>query len=455
MDYTYDDLANLTGVYRKVSPADPNNRTDPNVIATTFTYDTTHIYDINSITDPMGNTTYFQYDPNGNVIQTTYPAVAVHGYAQPQTPIVGYTYNSHGQVDTMTAPDGIVTKYLYYSDANPSDPNCGKLWKTIADYNSVDGLNLTTEYAYDAYGNIREITRPQRRCGQVHLQRAQPADADRLAAGARDAVHLQPQQEGHEDRAGDRRAQPGQSFTYDILDHVKTSTDPAWLRDPLRLHERAKSPTSSPMPRTIAPTSVYNERGLLIQVSTPTMILPPMRTPPTATRTTSQDAKSNKTHYEYDKFGRLIRITYPDDSFEAFTYDKNSNVLSRTQRNGDTIRYEYDALKRLRVKSRPGEPNLVYTYDIAGRIYDVNDGGRNHRVLLRPHRPRGGCQRPRGPARQLRVRQPGSAHEADLSRQQLSSPTNTTPRASSAGSRMTAMTSWPSTATTTWAAGPC
>ncbi len=136
VDTRYDEHTNVIGVYRKTEPSDPNSASDPNVIATTFTYDTTHIYDINSITDPMGKTTYFEYDPNGNVIQITYPAVAVHGYGQPQTPVVHYTYNSHGQVDTLTSPDGIVTKYLYHSDANPNDPNCGKLWKTIVDCNA-------------------------------------------------------------------------------------------------------------------------------------------------------------------------------------------------------------------------------------------------------------------------------------------------------------------------------
>ncbi len=375
VDYTYDDLTNVTGAYRKASPGDPNSRSDPNVIATTFTYDATHIYDINSITDPLGNTTYFQYDPNGNVIQITYPAVPVHGYGQPQTPIVRYAYNGHGQVDTMTAPDGIVTKYLYYSDVNPSDPNCGKLWKTIADYNSVEGLNLTTEYAYDAYGNMCRVCDPN-------------GDVTRLTYNEINLLTRTVSPLGHvtlftynanKKITKTEREIPGpnqvSSFTYDILDHVKTATDPLGYVTHYS-YTKSEEPNAVTDAENHTTTSIYNERGLLVQAADAN------DDPTTYTYTTNgdandvTDAKSNRTHYEHDKFGRLVRITYPDESFEAFTYDKNSHLLSRTQRNGDIIRYEYDALKRLRVKGRPAEPNLVYTYDIAGRIYDVNDAGR-------------------------------------------------------------------------------
>ena len=32
-------------------------------------------------------------------------------------------------------------------------------------------------------------------------------------------------------------------------------------------------------------------------------------------------------------------------------------------------------MNRLTVKNRPGDPNITFLYDIAGRIYDVNDAG--------------------------------------------------------------------------------
>jgi RHS repeat-associated protein len=374
VDYRYADQARLIGVYRKTEPDDPNSAADPNVIATTFTYDATHVHDVNSITDPMGNTTYFEFDPNGNVIQITYPAVPVYGYAQPQTPIVHYTYNGHGQVDTMTSADGIVAKYLYYSDTNPSDPNCGKLWKTIVDYNAVEGLNITTEYAYDTYGNIRETKDPNGGVSEFTYNQLNLLTRTVSPLGHVTLFTYNPNKKVT--RIEREIPGPNQvtSFTYDLLDHLKTSTNPLGYVTHYG-YTKSEEPNIVTDAENHSTVSVFNERGLLTQV------FDANDDPTTYTYTANgdandvQDAKNNKTRYEYDKFGRLIRTTYADDSNEVFTYDKNSNVISRTKRNGDVINYEYDGLNRLRVKSRPGEPNIVYTYDIAGRVYDVNNAG--------------------------------------------------------------------------------
>jgi RHS repeat-associated protein len=374
MDYQYDDHTNVIGIYRKTEPDDPNSASDPNVIATTFTYDTTHIYDINSITDPMGNTTYFEFDPNGNVIQITYPAVPVYGYAQPQTPIVHYTYNGHGQVDTMTSADGIVTKYLYYSDAYPNDPNCGKLWKTIVDYNAVEGLNLATEYAYDVYGNIRKIKDPNGEETAYTYNQLNLLTRTVSPLGHVTVLAYNPNKKLT--RIEREIAGPNQvsSFTYDLLNHLKTSTDPL---DYMTHYGYTKNgePNIVTDAENHSITSVFNERALPVQLFDANDDPTTYTYTPNGDANDVQDAKNNKTRYEYDKFGRLLRTTYPDNSYETFTYDKNSSVTSRTKRNGDIINYEYDALRRLRVKTRPAEPNIVYTYDIAGRVYDVNDAG--------------------------------------------------------------------------------
>ena len=46
--------------------------------------------------------------------------------------------------------------------------------------------------------------------------------------------------------------------------------------------------------------------------------------------------------------------------------------ISKRNRAGQIINYEYDELNRLKSKTRPSEPNTVYRYDIAGRLYDVD-----------------------------------------------------------------------------------
>jgi RHS repeat-associated protein len=73
-------------------------------------------------------------------------------------------------------------------------------------------------------------------------------------------------------------------------------------------------------------------------------------------------------------FDRLLWIQYPNDTNEVFTYDKNSNVISKRNRKGETIYYEYDAIDRMTVKNRPSDPNICFTYDISGRVVEANDG---------------------------------------------------------------------------------
>ncbi len=47
------------------------------------------------------------------------------------------------------------------------------------------------------------------------------------------------------------------------------------------------------------------------------------------------------TGYAYDGLDRPATITYPDASTEAYTYDADSNVLTRTTRKGDTFTFNF------------------------------------------------------------------------------------------------------------------
>ncbi len=85
------------------------------------------------------------------------------------------------------------------------------------------------------------------------------------------------------------------------------------------------------------------------------------------------DANGNTTGYAYDGLDRLAATTYPDSSTESYSYDANSNTLSRKTRRGDTISYTYDTLNRLATKAAPGEATVSYGWDLAGRITSVSD----------------------------------------------------------------------------------
>ena len=51
--------------------------------------------------------------------------------------------------------------------------------------------------------------------------------------------------------------------------------------------------------------------------------------------------------------GRVTQVTFPSTLSESYAYDAMNNLLTRTDRKGQTINYGYDALYRLTSKTYP------------------------------------------------------------------------------------------------------
>ncbi|EGF89900.1 RHS Repeat family protein [Asticcacaulis biprosthecium C19] len=101
---------------------------------------------------------------------------------------------------------------------------------------------------------------------------------------------------------------------------------------------------------------------------------------------TEKDANGNLTTLEYDGFGRLKKLRYPNTAigagtssttdYEDYTYDANGNRQTWRRRNGATISYSYDKLNRVTLEDQPAITGVqtatekdVYTrYDSLGRI---------------------------------------------------------------------------------------
>ncbi len=77
------------------------------------------------------------------------------------------------------------------------------------------------------------------------------------------------------------------------------------------------------------------------------------------------DANGNTTDYEYDAAARLNKVTFSDNTYESYTYDKNDNREQLVKRDEKIINYSYDALNRMWRKDPvpAGEKNTYYQYD--------------------------------------------------------------------------------------------
>jgi len=377
VNYTYDSSGNITGIYRKVSPSDPNSINDPNVIATIYTYDPNFVHKVKTITDAKGNVTTYDYnDLTGDLEKITYPTVTTPDGNE--SPVISYTYNDYGQIETITAPDEIVTEYQYYEDSN--DPNnYGRLWKVIVDANEADPnrLEIITEYEYDVLGRVMEVNDPNGDITQSVYN-----DLDQLTRTIAPSPFEYVTKFSYDINGNQSKierevtGEPNQitSFTYNARNKLEEITDPLGYVTEYgyNKNEDPNLITDAEDHNTVAE---YNERRLPWKVTDANGGVTEFSYDDNGNLTEIKDANSDTTTCVYDDFDRLETITYPDDTNEVFDYDKNSSITSKKNRKGETIYYEYDALNRLIVKNRPGDPNITYLYDIAGRVVDINDGG--------------------------------------------------------------------------------
>lgn len=370
IDYTYDANGNLLSVCRE------SNNGDPNII-TTYTYDPNFNF-VKTITDPLGKVTTYGYDANGNLTTIIYPSVATSEQGD-VNPVTGFTYNIHGQITEVNSQDGVITEYEFYSDSNDTN-NYGKLWKITFDYgdtNDPNYLNIPIEYKYDVLGKIIEVHDPN---GDIttfvynNLSQLTQATTPSPYNYVTNFSYNQTKKISRIERI--RATDPNQitSFTYDILDQLQTVTDPLGYVT-TNLYDKNENLSDVNDAEENNTNYQYDERDLLWKVTDANGNITEYSYTANGKLAKITTPDGSETTYSYDGFDRLTRITYPDNTNEVFGYDKNYNLTSRTNRKGQTIYYEYNALNLITVKNRPDDPTIIYRYDIAGRLYDVNDGG--------------------------------------------------------------------------------
>ena len=80
-----------------------------------------------------------------------------------------------------------------------------------------------------------------------------------------------------------------------------------------------------------------------------------------------------ETIYEYQMGGLLYRITYPDQRYEIFSYDKNCNLVKRENERGDFISFVYDSLNRIIEITNSFSQKQSFEYDALGHIIKETD----------------------------------------------------------------------------------
>ncbi|MEM7758756.1 MAG: FG-GAP-like repeat-containing protein [Cyanobacteria bacterium P01_A01_bin.40] len=343
-----------------------------NFTTTEYTYDPV-FNKLTSATDELGRQTLYDIDPdNGNLLSSTQVVGEVGG---DDDVTISYTYTDAGLVDTMTDPLGRVTDYDYdergnliketYAVGTPDEASINYEYDLAGNQTAViDENGNRTEFEYDAKNRLIKTT---------------------YAVGTPDEAvstteyDLNGNQIATVDGNGNRT-----EFKYDEKDRlIKTiSPDPDGDGE---LTSPVTTSTYDGVGNLIATTDplgretryVYDSRNRLIETILPDGTTEKSKYDTDNNLIASSDAAGESTNKIYDARGRLVRETDPQGNVTRYQYDAANQLVAIVDGNGNRTSYEYDELGR-QISVTDGEGNITRTeYDKVGNVVATVDGNKN------------------------------------------------------------------------------
>lgn len=359
---------------------DPYHRTDTFVVPPkqiTFTekdgngwsysYDTLSAT-ITSKTDPLGNTTSYTYDMQGNILTKAEPGIGTTTYTydakgnvltlkDPINQTTTFTYNNFGQILTVTGAPG--------TTINTYDTK-GNLLTT------TDPAGAFTQYRYDSKGNLDRITDARNKVTDLVYNTANSLTSIILPTTA--FIQLTYDANGN------------LSATTDANNKITTTAfNPnnqlASITDPLNkvtryTYDKNGNPTTVTDANNRTTTYTYNYQSQLVGVKDAldkvTSFTYGLASCPSCTGvdqlTALTDARNQKTSWSYDKLGRMISETTPLNTNTFFTYGQTKSPIAKTDANNIATNYTFDNLQRLTTKTFPNTTTETYGYDSRNNI---------------------------------------------------------------------------------------
>lgn len=312
--------------------------------------------------DPLGIATAYTYDALGNVLTET------NSLLQTTT----YTYDplGLGRVIRKAVPGGLVTTYVY--DA------AGNLTQETQD---PTGLNLITRYQYDENGNQWDAVNPRGFKTETFYDEDNRATMvtrfDELGGTSTTAYSY--------DRLGRisfvQNANLHKTRTTYQAGNIKTRTDALPRTTTYDIYDNDNRLKQQTDPEGRITTFDYDKMGRVTKVTTPDGSI--QTSYDTDGRVSSlTDKKGIITTFGYDPAGRRNRVTsssnFPADTTNTYMWYYDNGLLWKVQdpRTHITI-YAYDELGRLASITDPKGRAWTTTYDFAGNVYSTLDPAGN------------------------------------------------------------------------------
>lgn len=305
---------------------------------------------LTAVTDPLGNTTTYHFNPQGFLLDTTDALGEKTIYARdPGTNQVlsvtdtlgrtmAFTYDFAGNQTSVTwlagTPNAVTTFYTY-------DPTFNRLGSV------TNPAGQTTTYKYDNAGNTIAIVDPLGR------QSTLAYDAQGEMISSTDVL-------GNTSH-----------FVYNNGDIIKV-TDPTG-RVVTRTVDAVGRRLSVSDPLQGTTFFQYNPVNALTQITEPSGARTLFSYDANGNLLSITDANTHSVSYAYDGKDEIISRTDALNHTETYKYDPTGSLIQTTDRRGVVTKYIYDALRR-RTQTQFGDGSLTkYSYDAAGRLAQVAD----------------------------------------------------------------------------------
>lgn len=374
-EFEYDENRNRTldRSGEAVEGRQPNN-----VVSTTYDERDLLFRETRAPGSPDQSTTQYDYDANGNIVRV---AQGIEDTPAPR--VKNGTYDGYDRLVHLVDPMGNETTYHY--DAN------GNQVETRSDGELIDAPGASgnrrlgeTTYTYDA---MDRLIRVERAFFDTDTQTPILAGATPDGVSATDY--------GWSDNSQVLRVTDDNlnqtTFEYDSANRLIATTDPHLNRvdhtydansNIVRITETEQSDSAGPN-QVFTTTYTYDDLNRLTQTTDNAGNSHTYDYDSRGNRTSEVDALGHDTHFVYDGYDRLIETIHDLDGDGADgdgadvsilqAWDDASRLVDRSDDNGNTTGYSYDALDRLIAKDFADCTRHLFTYDVHDNQLTMTD----------------------------------------------------------------------------------
>ncbi len=300
-----------------------------------------------TVTNRLGDTTYFDYDVRGNVVQETYP----------DSTFITRTFDLDDNITTMTDELGRTTTYTHdaygnvLTESNALGETSTTTYTALGDVATVtDPRGAVTTYGHDGNGNLRFITDPEGNVTEMRYDNFGQVILEIDPRGFR--RRYQYSGFGQISREVDERDVPTLR-TYDANGVMLTETTTRSVGGQVE---------------TLVTTYVPDALGRVVQTTFPDGATTSMAYDEAGRVTERTDELGRVTGMVYNARGEQTRMNYPDGTSSSMTYDAEGRMLTRTDRGGRTRTMTYDSRGRMTTTVEPDNATTSREYDSAGQM---------------------------------------------------------------------------------------